>query len=222
MIIIGLLIGGIFGGMKLVDNANVQKTIQDLKSIESAALTFKDTYRALPGDIRNPSARIPNCTDAPCTTSGDGNRTIDGASTWGDALTATSERFLFWHHIQAFGSIALDFHNTTDMNFGEGQPSSEISGGYRILQMNGNGWYGNRIWSGIAVILTNNSSAALTSSASTNCQQIQSLDKKIDDGLPNNGALQAWNYCATGATTDPTSPYVVTGSGDAVYDLKGL
>lgn len=59
MIIIGLLIGGTFGGMKLIENMQVIKTVQDLKAIESAALTFKDTYGRLPGDMPNTAARLP-------------------------------------------------------------------------------------------------------------------------------------------------------------------
>jgi prepilin-type N-terminal cleavage/methylation domain-containing protein len=66
MIVIGLLIGGIFSGLRLIENAQISKTIQDLKSIESAALTFRDTYGRLPGDLRNPAVRLVNCTVAPC------------------------------------------------------------------------------------------------------------------------------------------------------------
>ena len=33
MIIIGLLIGGTFGGVKLVENMRVNRTVQDLKAI---------------------------------------------------------------------------------------------------------------------------------------------------------------------------------------------
>ena len=66
MIIIGLLIGGTFGGMKLIENMQVNKTVQDLKAIESAALTFKSTFGRLPGDMPNTASRLPNCSAAPC------------------------------------------------------------------------------------------------------------------------------------------------------------
>jgi prepilin-type N-terminal cleavage/methylation domain-containing protein len=65
MIIIGLLVGGIFGGVRLLDNARVLRTINDLKSAESAALTFKTSYGRPPGDVRNPSLRLQNCTTPP-------------------------------------------------------------------------------------------------------------------------------------------------------------
>jgi hypothetical protein len=68
VIIVGLLIGGIFGLTRLVDNAQVEKTVDDLNATESAALTFRDTFGGLPGDIRNRSTRLPNRTATLCTT----------------------------------------------------------------------------------------------------------------------------------------------------------
>jgi len=91
MIIIGLLIGGTFGGMKLIDNMQVNKTVQDLKAIESAALTFKDTYGRLPGDIVNPAVRLPSCTVAPCATGGNGDRGIDRGTAFSAALGRVDE-----------------------------------------------------------------------------------------------------------------------------------
>ena len=94
MIIIGLLIGGTFGGMKLIENMQVNKTVQDLKAIESAALTFKDTYGRLPGDMPNTAARLPSCTDAPCATGGNGDRQIspiNAVTSWAAALDVTWE-----------------------------------------------------------------------------------------------------------------------------------
>ncbi len=99
MIIIGLLIGGTFGGMKLIDNMKVTRTIRDFKTIESATMTFKDTYGRLPGDIVSPSTRLPSCTTTPCSTGGNGNRTIDTVATWNEALVDTMEKFTFWSHI---------------------------------------------------------------------------------------------------------------------------
>ena len=135
MIIIGLLIGGTFGGMKLIENMQVNKTVQDLKAIESAALTFKDTYGRIPGDIRNPSARLPNCIDAPCSTGGDGNRVLDVAQWW-PALTVTSERFTFWSHLQAADLLSIGTKNISDTAFGQGQPESPIDGGFRLSTHN--------------------------------------------------------------------------------------
>ncbi|NJS13390.1 MAG: prepilin-type N-terminal cleavage/methylation domain-containing protein [Sphingopyxis sp.] len=86
MIIIGLLIGGTFGGMKLIENMQVNKTVQDLKAIESAALTFRDSYGRLPGDLANSATRLPSCTVAPCATGGNGDRRLDSAIGHNDAI----------------------------------------------------------------------------------------------------------------------------------------
>lgn len=138
MIIIGLLIGGTFGGMKLVENAQINKTIQDLKSIESAAVTFKDTYGRLPGDIANPSTRLPSCSTPPCSTGGNGNRVI-GSWYWGASLAATDEQFTLWSHLQAADLLSMGTKNTTDLTFGEGQPEMPIGGGMR-MNFNNVGW----------------------------------------------------------------------------------
>ncbi|MBK9002845.1 MAG: prepilin-type N-terminal cleavage/methylation domain-containing protein [Sphingomonadales bacterium] len=225
MIIIGLLIGGTFGGMKLIENMQVNRTVQDLKAIESAALTFKDTYGRLPGDIRNPSTRLPNCTVAPCATSGNGDRTLNVASVWTEALSDTSERFTFWHHLQAAGLLAVDVKNTTNMEFGEGQPSLPIGGGYRMA-----GYSSGLFWA----VTTRGHFAFLGGEADGDyyvdswyatgpqCSSIRSLDSKIDDGQPATGVF--FNpYCLSGAYTNPAAawePSYAGANSGAVYVFR--
>ena len=220
MIIIGLLIGGTFGGMKLIENMQVNKTIQDLKSIESAALTFKDTYGRIPGDLRNPSTRLPNCTTAPCATSGDGNRVLDIAQWW-PALTTTSERFTFWAHLQASDLASIGTKNVLDTAFGEGQPESPIDGGYRLTTQNGT-WSipGTRPLAGTIVLVTNSDSAMIDGTAyTTNCGRVNSIDRKIDDGVAYDGIIIGWS-CTSAVTL--ASPYLDNLSGVLIYDLKGF
>lgn len=228
MIIIGLLIGGIFGGMKLIDNANVQKTIQDLKAIESAALTFRDTYRALPGDIRSPSTRIPNCTVAPCATAGDGDRILDSSITTNGALTNTSERFTFWSHLATSGLIDLGIKNTTDMNYGEGTPESPIGYGYRLSQGNGTmmGVANEGRISGAFLWTTDDPAAAYAGGFFIPCALLSFIDQKFDDGMPLRGKVFG-HYCwsALGPTTGNSTyefvnPY--SSLGVLVYDLQGF
>jgi hypothetical protein len=226
MIIIGVLIGGVFGGMKLIENMQVNKTIQDLKAIESATLTFKDTYGRLPGDITNPSTRLPNCTVAPCATGGNGNRRIDFTS-YDDAITATDERFTLWQHLQAADLLSLGTKNTTDMNFGEGQPDGPISG-YRIVAYNGRFLVSGSLplWSGAIVFIGTIPSAATTLGPSIYgvlpCTKFGAVDRKMDDGLVYMGLVNAWPCGPTGALTDE---YLTTGpitTGSMWYDLKGF
>lgn len=76
MIIIGLLIGGVLKGQELITNAQISSTVTQIRGIDTAAVTFRDMYNSLPGTVRNPSSRLPNCASAPClTTPGAGNGT---------------------------------------------------------------------------------------------------------------------------------------------------
>ena len=223
MIIIGLLIGGTFGGMKLIENMQVNKTVQDLKAIESAALTFKDTYGRLPGDIVNPAARLPNCTVAPCSTGGNGNRLLDEATLWSAAMVANSERFTFWHHLQAADLLSVGVNNTTIMDFGEGQPSAPIEGGFRISHLSGSFGPCPTIVKGGIILIASDSFAAVGTTNTIMCSQLYSLDKKMDDGRPFTGRFSnsfSNGGCVVSAGTCDTE-YNIVGSGvlyGGIYD----
>ena len=223
MIIIWLLIGGTFGGMKLIENMQVNKAVQDLKSIESAALTFRDTYGRLPGDMPNTAARLPNCAAAPCATGGNGDRTLEGATNYNLALVATSERFTFWHHLQAADLLSMGIKNTTDLSYGEGQPDSPTGGGYRISWHSGVFHVAtSHLYAG-AMVLSGLADSALVVGGTqfiSNCSQMSSIDRKIDDGLAYNGNATSWN-CAPALTSDAT--YTLQSANSAMaYDLKGF
>lgn len=212
MIIIGLLIGGTFGGMKLIENMQVNRTVQDLKSIESAALTFKDTFGRLPGDIANPTVRLPNCAAAPCATGGNGNRSIGGINVHTVAQTNTDERFTFWHHLQASDLISMDYSNSTDMNFGTGQPNCPADGGYRLMgQIIGAWWAQQKI--NHLILITPHQSSALTGTSADNvmsCLKIRSIDTKIDDDRPTIGRFVNANCVASGAWANPNADWATT------------
>lgn len=218
MIIIGLLIGGTFGGMKLVENMQVNKTVQDLKAIESAALTFKDTYGRLPGDMPNTAARLPNCTVAPCATGGNGDRTLEGLLAYNVAIVATSERFTFWSHLQAADLTSVAIKNVADLTFGEGQPENPIDGGYRITHYTATDCQANKERS--QLVLTTDPSGIFTSTG-MRCAQFVSVDRKIDDGMPRSGAFSTGPGCGL-ACGDPYLVGATNTSGYVGYDLKGF
>jgi len=224
MIIIGLLIGGTFGGMRLIENMRVNKTVQDLKAIESAALTFKDTYGRLPGDIVNPASRLPNCTTAPCATGGNGNRQI-GVQTWLESMISTDEQYTFWSHLQASDLLSMGTKNTTDMNFGRGQPKAPVGGGYRIYN-----WIARGIGPPGCITWIYTQGLMITGEATGNgpngpnarlvkCSQIESIDRKIDDGMPLSGKTSAGGC---NAVFTCGFPYTTSGSGILIYDFIGF
>lgn len=203
MIIIGLLIGGTFGGMKLIENMQVNKTVQDLKSISSASLTFRDAYGRLPGDIVNPAARLPNCTVAPCATGGNGDRIIGASfsSVSVPAINDTEEQFIFWHHLQASDLVSLGISNTTDMSFGAGTPESPVGGGYRLIGRLSS-LYNQSVPARHPILISDNYNAAYSStqpqsSESVRCAVGASIDRKIDDGRPLVGRVVQYGYCPT-------------------------
>ncbi|MBI3440941.1 MAG: prepilin-type N-terminal cleavage/methylation domain-containing protein, partial [Proteobacteria bacterium] len=59
--IIGLLIGGILKGQQLMQNARITATMGQIRAVESATTTFRDTYGGMPGDLANAATRVPNC-----------------------------------------------------------------------------------------------------------------------------------------------------------------
>jgi prepilin-type N-terminal cleavage/methylation domain-containing protein len=63
IVIIGMLLGGVLKGQELIENARLTVTVAQTKSIQSAALLFKDTYGTLPGDVANAASRIPGCSN---------------------------------------------------------------------------------------------------------------------------------------------------------------
>ena len=194
MIIIGLLIGGTFGGMKLIENMQVNKTVQDLKAIESAALTFRDSYGRLPGDMPNTAARLPSCTDAPCATGGNGDRVLDNGLTAFGAIAATNERFTFWHHLQAADLLSMGYSNTIQMEFGDGQPDAPIGGGYRVTHHTGAMSAPGCLTSAARTVVSVASDAAAAYGTSSNlaCAVLDSVDAKIDDGRPYTGRATNW------------------------------
>lgn len=229
MIIVGLLIGGTFGGMKLIENMQVNKTVQDLKAIESAALTFKDTYGRLPGDMPNTAARLPSCTDAPCATGGNGNRRIDDVvqALWNAALTPTMEKFTFWHHLQAADMLSVGTKNTLDMNFGEGQPEAAVGGGFRLYY-----WASGAMFSPLstpvnatAIMITGIHSDVIATTGGNPvvaCSQLSSVDRKMDDGLTYMGKFYAMGQCSNGVGPVTDWTYLATGQGNGYYDFKGF
>lgn len=223
MIIIGLLIGGVFSGMKLVDNANIQKTVQDIKAIESATLTFRDTYRALPGDIRNPGARIPNCVAPPCSLAGNGNRIIGPTDGREGSITNTSENFSFWSHLFLSDIYSFDMNGTNSMEFGEGQPNGASSWGYRITDLDLFGPVASicvRQYRTTLIVSAVHSASAVSQHAMT-CTMIESIDRKIDDGQPIQGNMFGWN-CQAGAFDCNAQAYATANIGTLFYNLKGF
>lgn len=100
LMIIGLLIGGILKGQELITNARITAFIRQIKSYDAAVITFQDSYGAKPGDINNPTTRLPNCGSAPCSNSGNNNGVI------GTDNAVSAENNSAWVHLSAANLIS--------------------------------------------------------------------------------------------------------------------
>ncbi len=98
--IIGLLIGGVLKGQELLDNARMTALHRDLQSYKAGIVTFRDIYKALPGDMRNPDAYIQGCSSSPCNIAGDGNGRIGPDSGF------DNENNTFWLHLARAGLVS--------------------------------------------------------------------------------------------------------------------
>lgn len=74
LVIIGLIMGGVFKGQALIDSARVRSMHTQLTGIQTAWLSFRERYRAIPGDFARSDSQIDSAA-----TPGNGNGRLDGA-----------------------------------------------------------------------------------------------------------------------------------------------
>jgi prepilin-type N-terminal cleavage/methylation domain-containing protein len=161
LMIIGLLIGGILKGQELINNARVTSTIRQVQSYDAAVTTFRDSYGMLPGDITNPSARIPNCTTTQCNTAGNNNGRIE---------TSNFEYISFWLHLANTNLISgINTAATTNI-----APKSLLNGVFHVNQ-NSSGKNQLEMWDPNA------------DSNTISASQAARMDRKMDDGMPLTG-----------------------------------
>lgn len=195
MVIIGLLIGGILKGQELIANARVSSTVSQIKSVDAAINTFQDKYNALPGDIRTPQNRLPNCTTAPCSDTGDGNSQIAGSPV--AAPIATNEASRTFLHL-----------NAADLTSGV-NPSGGIAIGGQIPAVG----VGGGMWVSYATVAPTGTTLPLgrhyatlstlqgvgTTFGSMPAIAAAQIDRKLDDGMPQSGIVQTQGTgCFTG------------------------
>lgn len=224
MIIIGLLIGGILKGQELINNARVTSAVSQLKGIEAAINTFRDKYASVPGDLLAPTTRLPNCTAAICATAGNGDSLIQ-VTTAGNvgAVSANDEGGRAFLHLAAAGilsgsnvdpTIAVYSAAATNPNFNIG---GQVAIGYNATSPTG-------LADGASVLTghylaVGKVGGAVMGAESIAVSQAASIDRKLDDGLPNAGSVRA-SGTAGAAVTDCVSAVAATGVYNEALDGK--
>lgn len=212
MIIIGLLIGGVLKGQELIANAQVTAQVAQMKGIDAAVSTFRDTYKAFPGDMGNATDRLPSCEGAACANNGDPDGRLDDI---GADPTAPGDNMFFWAHLAAADLFSgVDQSEDTDA-WGQAYPAANAGGGYHAGQYAGAGatFPGNPAGvagrSGTYLAWHNTPNEAPTEdNASLSTASAARIDLKMDDGAPNTGSVIAMGArpgCALG--TGPTDIY---------------
>jgi len=178
-------------------SARVDATVNQIKAIEAAATTFLDRYHERPGDMVEVE-KLPGCKNGGCIP-GNG----DGIIGPGDKpiTSMDDERRLFWHHLymaDLFGGIKPE---SQIMAWGEAFPATKLKegGGFHIQHHSGAelpahfkelpGPY----IQGTYLMLSDNPDGDFTHTEKRTYtpQHAGSLDRRIDDGRPYSGTVQA-------------------------------
>ncbi|OIN87419.1 MAG: hypothetical protein AUJ12_01400 [Alphaproteobacteria bacterium CG1_02_46_17] len=208
MIIIGLLIGGILKGQELINNARVTAAVSQLKGIEAAINTFRDKYAAIPGDITNPTARLPDCTGTICVKVGNGDSLLQVTAVAGDVGGGATddEGGRAFIHLAAAGILSGSNVDSTIGTWAAGAalPNFNIAGqiaiGYNDTSPTG-------LVDGASVLTGHYLAVGTVGGAAMGgetiaASQAGNIDRKLDDGLPNAGSVRASGTEGAGDATD--------------------
>ena len=171
LVIIGLLLGGAFKGLELVNNAKAKNIANDLRNISTFIYAYQDRFRALPGDDANVNTHLASANSA--ATAKIGNARIDGA--W-NSNNASDESFLFWQHVRLAGLT----NGATNINEANYLARNSAGGVIGVTS---------------EPILTRPSSAYFASffvcSQSVSGRFVRQIDVLLDDGNTQTGAVRA-------------------------------
>jgi prepilin-type N-terminal cleavage/methylation domain-containing protein len=209
LVIIGLIVGGILVGQDLIVSAATRAQLTQIEKYNTAVHTFQTKYGGIPGDLALGLATqfgfaIPTAGgrsgQAGCR---DGNGLIDGYQPGGTNQIYPSvmgENALIWDDLSRAGLV--DGNYTTAYN---GHPDI-CNAVYYVAGMtldgilpNGKIGYGTYVhtyevngynWWQLAQV-TQLASAILPLTPSIPVIQAYNMDKKVDDGIPNTGTVQA-------------------------------
>jgi prepilin-type N-terminal cleavage/methylation domain-containing protein len=195
MIIIGLLIGGILKGQELITNARVTTTISQMQGYGAGVNGFQESYNAIPGDMINAQARLPNCAADPCR-NGTGNSRID--VNVGAINAANNESGGFFAHL-LHGDFITGFDGTDAGTFGTTFPPAPIGGGFFVGDSrNGvTGFTAGEMRPGIYLVVTGSVAAVASGVGVLTPFQAARVDRKLDDGRPDGGIVIAQSGNAT-------------------------
>lgn len=223
--VIGLLLAGVIKGRELMDNARANRLVTQVKSYEAAVHAFKEIYKELPGDITDPSGRLPNCSTNPCQYQGDGNGIIGPAYSDADSVTGfeiislatNTENRRVWIQMSRAGLVSavsdrppatavapgLEYPETPwrgvafDMYYWKDSNTHQVVPGHYIKTK--------------TMPLTAASSPLITAAITAQ------IDRKIDDGKPRTGKVMGLATSMCFNSTSGSNTYVSNSSTETAH-----
>jgi prepilin-type N-terminal cleavage/methylation domain-containing protein len=228
LVILGLLTGGILTGQNLIRAAELRSVTSQFQAYQTATMTFRQKYFALPGDIRNATdfweeaATCPGALATPSTDqstcNGDGNGLIQNQEIVSG--NTSDEMFRFWQHLANAGLIEGSY---TGVRAHATNQYSEIGWNVPKGKIGASGW-STYHWPdttinvypesyGQFMVLGADTGTSVTSAPILYAEEMWNIDKKIDDGLPAYGIVFSRD-----STARPDCVTSTTAS-DATYKL---
>ena len=224
MIIIGLLIGGVLKGQELIGNAQVTATVAQVKGIEAATSTFKDTYAAIPGDILNPGARLPSCAGTCAVAAPNGNGRLETAP----GAAPGPEAIGYFPQLSAAGLMTGIVPGGAATAFGTNFPAAKISGNGIIIGSiqtitagltDAIGTDGSS--AGLYLAVVNQVLAGGNGNVGLKPTEALRIDTKLDDGVPGGGSVLGFGgaNCGTANTAGGAPGTYATATNNATCGL---
>lgn len=206
LMVIGLLIAGVLKGQEMIDNARIVAGAKQITDYETATTIFRTNYGGLPGDIREPQYRVPNCTTAPCNISGNKNNQIGQTYSTGSTYLFSNENNTYWHQLYAAKLVSQIGHDTGY------SASTPEQGAYpqfffaSILDLRYYERAPDAIWTEgrrdhyFVVANPNSIAISLSGASGAPVGYIAKLDFKMDDGKPWTGKVSLSSAVSCGMT----------------------
>lgn len=209
MVVIGLLLGGVLKGRELIENSRIASTIAQIKTYDAATSTFRDTYGTLPGDLKNPSLRLPDCNTYVCNLGGNENGKIDWTFDTSPSGEDFAEAFNFFPHLTKAGlingpvggsSITSGMYPPTKnsdphVDFSPRQPLRNLWAVYPVFANPARG-------AAFTAPFTGFQNIHYYSLFSFKVKQADMFDQKLDDGNAHTGDVLLYETAAPCADTD--------------------
>lgn len=190
LVIIGLLLGGVLKGQEMITQGKIRSVEKEIDSVAMAIHTYRDRYRALPGDDAQASGRWTGANN------GNADNQLGGDF---NSTTATDESRILWQHLRQAGLLAGDSSSSI-------QASNAVSGQLGIQQ---------EIRNGTTVLL----SGLVVCSTNLPASIANAIDAQQDDGTPGSGSLRAFQQTATNTPDFTSAITAYSDDGNTQYTL---